>query len=460
MSRPPPTGKMPGAPEAAPGDGAGAGRQRKLEALIRDPRSPINVESLLDGLNSLVLDLDFPALRKNKNIDNFLNRYEKIVKKIRGLQMKAEDYDVVKVIGRGAFGEVQLVRHKASQKVYAMKLLSKFEMIKRSDSAFFWEERDIMAFANSPWVVQLFCAFQDDRYLYMVMEYMPGGDLVNLMSNYDVPEKWAKFYTAEVVLALDAIHSMGLIHRDVKPDNMLLDKHGHLKLADFGTCMKMDETGMVHCDTAVGTPDYISPEVLKSQGGDGYYGRECDWWSVGVFLFEMLVGDTPFYADSLVGTYSKIMDHKNSLCFPEDTEISKHAKNLICAFLTDREVRLGRNGVEEIKQHPFFKNDQWNWDNIRETAAPVVPELSSDIDSSNFDDIEDDKGDVETFPIPKAFVGNQLPFIGFTYFRENLLLSDSPPCRENDAIQTRKSEESQEVRYQIHRKGGKSHVLI
>uniref|UniRef100_A0A8C0R8J0 Rho-associated protein kinase n=1 Tax=Canis lupus dingo TaxID=286419 RepID=A0A8C0R8J0_CANLU len=377
---------------------------------------------LIDGLNSLVLDLDFPALRKNKNIDNFLNRYEKIVKKIRGLQMKAEDYDVVKVIGRGAFGEVQLVRHKASQKVYAMKLLSKFEMIKRSDSAFFWEERDIMAFANSPWVVQLFCAFQDDKYLYMVMEYMPGGDLVNLMSNYDVPEKWAKFYTAEVVLALDAIHSMGLIHRDVKPDNMLLDKHGHLKLADFGTCMKMDETGMVHCDTAVGTPDYISPEVLKSQGGDGYYGRECDWWSVGVFLFEMLVGDTPFYADSLVGTYSKIMDHKNSLCFPEDAEISKHAKNLICAFLTDREVRLGRNGVEEIKQHPFFKNDQWNWDNIRETAAPVVPELSSDIDSSNFDDIEDDKGDVETFPIPKAFVGNQLPFIGFTYYRENLYI--------------------------------------
>ncbi|XP_012869008.1 PREDICTED: rho-associated protein kinase 2 [Dipodomys ordii] len=410
----------------------------------------MSYQSGLDGLNSLVLDLDFPALRKNKNIDNFLNRYEKIVKKIRGLQMKAEDYDVVKVIGRGAFGEVQLVRHKASQKVYAMKLLSKFEMIKRSDSAFFWEERDIMAFANSPWVVQLFCAFQDDRYLYMVMEYMPGGDLVNLMSNYDVPEKWAKFYTAEVVLALDAIHSMGLIHRDVKPDNMLLDKHGHLKLADFGTCMKMDETGMVHCDTAVGTPDYISPEVLKSQGGDGYYGRECDWWSVGVFLFEMLVGDTPFYADSLVGTYSKIMDHKNSLCFPEDAEISRHAKSLICAFLTDREVRLGRNGVEEIKQHPFFKNDQWNWDNIRETAAPVVPELSSDIDSSNFDDIEDDKGDVETFPIPKAFVGNQLPFIGFTYYRENLLLSDSPSCRENDSIQSRKNEESQEIQKKLY----------
>uniref|UniRef100_A0A3P8WDB9 non-specific serine/threonine protein kinase n=1 Tax=Cynoglossus semilaevis TaxID=244447 RepID=A0A3P8WDB9_CYNSE len=167
---------------------------------------------------------------------------------------------------------------------------------------------------------------------------------------------------------------------------------------------------MVHCDTAVGTPDYISPEVLKSQGGDGYYGRECDWWSVGVFIFEMLVGDTPFYADSLVGTYSKIMDHKNSLNFPDDVEISKDAKNIICAFLTDREVRLGRSGVEEIKRHPFFKNDQWTFDTLRDTVAPVVPELSSDIDTSNFDDIKDDEGDVETFPTPKAFVGNQLPF--------------------------------------------------
>lgn len=396
-----------------------AARFEKIDAMLKDPKSEINTDCLLDGLDALVYDLDFPALRKNKSIDNFLSRYKDTISKIRDLRMKAEDYEVVKVIGRGAFGEVQLVRHKATRKVYAMKLLSKFEMIKRSDSAFFWEERDIMAFANSSWVVQLFYAFQDDRYLYMVMEYMPGGDLVNLMSNYDVPEKWARFYTAEVVLALDGIHSMGFIHRDVKPDNMLLDKTGHLKLADFGTCMKMNKDGMVRCDTAVGTPDYISPEVLKSQGGDGYYGRECDWWSVGVFLYEMLVGDTPFYADSLVGTYSKIMNHKNALTFPEDSDISKDAKSLICAFLTDREVRLGRNGVDEIKRHTFFKNDQWTWENIRDTAAPVVPELSSDIDTSNFDDIEEDRGEEETFPIPKAFVGNQLPFVGFTYYSGN-----------------------------------------
>ncbi|XP_051983920.1 rho-associated protein kinase 1 isoform X2 [Xyrauchen texanus] len=400
-------------------------RFEKIDAMLKDPKSEVNTDCLLDSLDALVYDLDFPALRKNKSIDNFLNRYKDTISKIRELRMKAVDYEVVKVIGRGAFGEVQLVRHKATKKVYAMKLLSKFEMIKRSDSAFFWEERDIMAFANSNWVVQLFYAFQDNSYLYMVMEYMPGGDLVNLMSNYDVPEKWARFYAAEVVLALDGIHSMGFIHRDVKPDNMLLDKTGHLKLADFGTCMKMNKDGMVQCDTAVGTPDYISPEVLKSQGGDGYYGRECDWWSVGVFLYEMLVGDTPFYADSLVGTYSKIMNHKNALTFPDDSNISKDAKSLICAFLTDREVRLGRNGVDEIKRHPFFKNDQWAWENIREIAAPVVPELSSDIDTSNFDDIEEDRGEEETFPIPKAFVGNQLPFVGFTYYSNNQFPRDS-----------------------------------
>ncbi|XP_067402984.1 rho-associated protein kinase 1 isoform X2 [Emydura macquarii macquarii] len=427
-------------------------RFEKIDVMLRDPKSEVNCDCLLDGLDALVYDLEFPALRKNKNIDNFLNRYKDTINKIRDLRMKAEDYEVVKVIGRGAFGEVQLVRHKSSRKVYAMKLLSKFEMIKRSDSAFFWEERDIMAFANSPWVVQLFYAFQDDRYLYMVMEYMPGGDLVNLMSNYDVPEKWARFYTAEVVLALDAIHSMGFIHRDVKPDNMLLDKAGHLKLADFGTCMKMNKEGMVRCDTAVGTPDYISPEVLKSQGGDGYYGRECDWWSVGVFLYEMLVGDTPFYADSLVGTYSKIMNHKNSLTFPDDNDISKDAKNLICAFLTDREVRLGRNGVEEIKRHLFFKNDQWAWETLRDTVAPVVPDLSSDIDTSNFDDLEEDKGEEETFPIPKAFVGNQLPFVGFTYYSNRQYLSisaENSNNRTSSSIDKSLLENMQKTIYQL-----------
>ncbi|XP_061667989.1 rho-associated protein kinase 2-like [Syngnathoides biaculeatus] len=421
-------------------------RLNTLEVLVRNPESMLNLETLLDSINALAHDLNYPALRKNKNIETFLNRYEKAVSQLRELQVKHEDFEKVKLIGRGAYGEVQLVRHKASRKVYAMKKLNKFEMIKRSDSAFFWEERHIMAFSNSPWVIQLCCAFQDDRHLYMVMEFMPGGDVVTLLYNYDIPEKWARFYTAEVVLALDAIHSMGFIHRDVKPDNLLLDRHGHLKLADFGTCMKMDSTGMVRCDTAVGTPDYISPEVLQSQGGMGHYGKECDWWSVGVVMYELLVGETPFYAESLVGTYGKIMNHKNSLKFPDDVEMSQEAKELICAFLTDREVRLGRTGVEEIKSHPFFKSDQWTFDNIRETVAPVVPELNSDIDTSNFDDIEDDKGAAETFPPPKAFVGNQLPFVGFTYFKEDHLLKPKKNSLEEDSENEKEKLEERQQR--------------
>lgn len=398
------------------------GRLGQLEDRIQDNRSIINVDCLLDAVQALVADCDHPAIRKIKNIDAFVNRYAMVSEEIGTKRMKPDDFKLIKVIGRGAFGEVQLVRHKFTTKVYAMKLLSKYEMIKRSDSAFFWEERDIMAHANSEWIVQLHFAFQDHRYLYMVMDYMPGGDLVNLMSNYDVPEKWARFYTAEVVLALDAIHSMGFVHRDVKPDNMLLDAAGHLKLADFGTCMKMGPDGMVRSETAVGTPDYISPEVLRSQGGTGEYGRECDWWSVGVFLYEMLVGDTPFYAESLVGTYGKIMDHQNALAFPDDVDMNAAAESLIRAFLTDRNTRLGKNGVQEIMGHQFFRNEQWTFDTIRDCVPPVVPDLSSDDDTRNFDDVENEAPD-ENFPQPKAFAGNHLPFVGFTYSKDYQLLN-------------------------------------
>ena len=150
------------------------------------------------------------------------------------------------------------------------------------------------------------------------------------------------FYTAEVVLALNAIHEMGFIHRDVKPDNMLLDNTGHLKIADFGTCMKMDAKGKVKSDTAVGTPDYISPEVLTSQGKMAQYGRECDWWSVGVVLYEMLVGETPFWSEGLVGTYGKIIDHKKSLTF-EGTNINK--KEIVINILATFPNLPGPSGI-------------------------------------------------------------------------------------------------------------------
>uniref|UniRef100_A0A8C8D7D3 non-specific serine/threonine protein kinase n=1 Tax=Oncorhynchus tshawytscha TaxID=74940 RepID=A0A8C8D7D3_ONCTS len=230
----------------------------------------------------------------------------------------------------------------------------------------------LLSLRSYPHVFQLCCAFQDDRHLYMVMEYRPGGDLVTLTMNYDMPEKWARFNTAEVVLALDTIHSMGFIHRNVKPDNILLDQNGHLKLADFGTCMKMDS--------------------VSFGGGDWRIKQKC----------------APLLGLQTITDYKG----KHSRELPSDTSLPDELNYSHSGDWKDLAlVHLGRNGVEEIKRHPFFRNDQWTFHTIRQTVAPVVPELSSDIDTSNFDEIKDDKGDVETFPTPRAFVGNQLPFL-------------------------------------------------
>ncbi|CAI2307309.1 unnamed protein product [Caenorhabditis sp. 36 PRJEB53466] len=393
--------------------------QEELLQQLVDPRSPVNIESLLDAIQAFVIDCKIPVVKRMKSVENFINRYEGIVDSLTSLRMKAADFRQLKVIGRGAFGEVHLVRHTNTNTVYAMKMLNKDDMIKRADSAFFWEERDIMAHADSDWIVRLQYAFQDPRHLYMVMEYMPGGDLVNLMTSYEVSEKWTRFYTAELVEALAALHNMGYIHRDVKPDNMLISRSGHIKLADFGTCVRMNANGVVKCSTAVGTPDYISPEVLKNQGKDAEFGKEVDWWSVGVFIYEMLIGETPFYAEALVSTYTNIMDHKTSLKFPDEPAISPQAKDIIKRFLSAAPERLGKNSVDEIRNQKFFVNNEWNFETLRDATPPVVPDLKSDDDTTHFEEIETrDRDHAGDFQLPKTFNGNQLPFIGFTYSNE------------------------------------------
>ncbi|XP_063683665.1 rho-associated protein kinase 2-like isoform X2 [Bolinopsis microptera] len=388
----------------------------ELEDVLVNNKHRLHIETFLDSFSAIASELDNPALRRNKNFKAFLKRYEEPFEDLKGFRTRYSDFQKCKIIGRGAFGEVQVVRHRENRQIYAMKLLSKSEMLKRSDTAYYWEERDIMAFSESEWIIKLFYAFQDARYLYMVMEYMPGGDLVNLMSQYEISEKWAKFYTAELIAALNVVHELGFIHRDVKPDNMLLDVRGHMKLADFGTCMRVDEDGLIRSSTAVGTPDYISPEVLTSQNADGVYGKECDWWSVGIFLYEMMVGECPFFSESLVGTYSNIMDHEKTLAFPDDVVMSPSCIDLIRNLLTSREHRLGRIDVNEIKQHRFFikNNSHFTWENLRDCNAPVEFSLEGDDDTRNFDDFDDE--DVNTnFENTSGFIGNHLPFVGFTY---------------------------------------------
>ncbi|XP_044304290.1 serine/threonine-protein kinase MRCK gamma [Varanus komodoensis] len=308
---------------------------------------------------------------------------------------------------------------KGTEEVYAMKVLHKRKMLERAETACFREERDVLVHGDRQWITTLHYAFQDDHYLYLVMDYYAGGDLLTLLSKFEdrLPEDMACFYLAEMVMAIDSLHRLQYVHRDIKPDNILLDTNGHIRLADFGSCLRLRPDGTVESSVAVGTPDYISPEILQAmEDRKGKYGPECDWWSLGVCMYELLFGETPFYAESLVETYGKIMNHEDHLQFPpEITDVSDSAKGLIQGLLCRQELRLGQNGIEDFRRHPFFQGI--DWDHIRQSTPPFLPEVASPADTSNFDVGDDVLSESEMLPPVShaAFSGHHLPFVGFTF---------------------------------------------
>lgn len=282
------------------------------------------------------------------------------------------------------------------------------------------------------------------------MEFVPGGDMMTHLIHYDTfTEDQTRFYIAETVLAVNSIHQLSYVHRDIKPDNLLIDAKGHIKLSDFGLCTGLqtsrvnelslsligesselapsDKTSFKmsrrqRFDTwkgkrrelaysTVGTPDYIAPEVFMKEG----YNHTCDWWSVGVIMFEMLIGYPPFCSETPQETYRKIMNYKQSLNFPDDAKITEEAKDLIQRLCCDVKCRIGKNGAEEIKRHPFFKGIQW--DHIRETAAPIVPELEDQYDTRYFDKFDDESSDEAASDDPEL----NKRWVGFT-FRSNAAL--------------------------------------
>ncbi|KAI8926344.1 hypothetical protein BC831DRAFT_425889 [Entophlyctis helioformis] len=432
---------------------------------------------------------------------------------LRSMRQKISiaDFEMLKTLGHGGFGVVRLVRERQTGDIYAMKILRKSEMLKRRQESHVRAERDLLSCAAevADWIVRLIYTFQDDEYLYFVLEYMPGGDLLGLLIKLDIfTEDFARHYCAEMVLAIEEVHKLGMIHRDVKPDNFLFDADGHLKLADFGlatdyhywsqdrddmygssvqpqiinptqhaatavdadaglrktatsklsrsdpmlprasvtTSMLPDSTtqspvlpprpaqpaaaptATTHTPGAsrkyaaysiVGTNNYIAPEVLTGHG----YDKACDWWSLGVILFEMLFGYPPFCSKTQQQTKSKILDWRHSLVFPESPVVSEAAKDLIRRLVCGRETRLGTaelvfpgqasgvggggsgsgNGgggaetavsrmlsegdAEDIKAHPWFTG--MDWDGIHSCRPPFVPELQELTDTSYFDQVDE-----------------------------------------------------------------------
>ena len=298
------------------------------------------------------------------------------------LKLSYNDFEPLKLLGRGSFGEVLLVRLKANKKLYAMKVLDKKMLKQRKQQIHTKTERDLMVKINCPFIVNIKSAFQDETKLYIVSEFLQGGDLFFHLheKRYTVfPEIKARFYIMELVIALDFLHQNNMIYRDLKPENILLDSQGHVKLTDFGLS-KIFENEDDKAYTVCGTPQYLAPEILLRKG----YDKAVDWWSLGCVLYEMLYGRLPFKLKK--GQKISLNIYKEEIAF--DKKISEEAKDLIINLLIfDPKSRLGSgvDGGEKIKNHNFFKGVNWKdvWD--RKLEPPFIPNLKSDQDLKYFD---------------------------------------------------------------------------
>ncbi|VUZ52245.1 unnamed protein product [Hymenolepis diminuta] len=296
------------------------------------------------------------------------------------------DFACLKTVGTGSFGRVCLAQHKRTKRYYAIKILHKAKIVKLKQVEHTLNEKKILSCIDFPFIVVLKSYFKDNANLYMALEFINGGELFSLIRREGkFKEDTARFYGAQVVLALEYLHSMDIAYRDLKPENLLIDRYGYLKLTDFGFAKVVKGRTWTLC----GTPEYLAPEIILSKG----YSRAVDWWAVGVLIFEMIAGYPPFFADQALQIYEKIVAGKVRFPFFMSTDARALLSNLLQGDTTKRYGNM-RNGVADIQSHIWFTTIDWVDILDKKVKPPYVPTVKDEADATNFDDYpEEDLGE-------------------------------------------------------------------
>jgi protein kinase X len=309
------------------------------------------------------------------------------------------DFVIKKTVGTGSFGRVKLVYNSKDSKHYALKILKKSEVIKLKQVEHILSEVSILNSIDFPLCINMVGMTQDDRYLYIVMEYVPGGELFTYLRSMKILQnEHAKFYGAQVVLMFEFLHGKNIVYRDLKPENLLIDVQGYLKLTDFGFAKVIENRTYTLC----GTPEYLAPEIILNKG----HGKAVDWWCLGILVYEMLVGIDPFSDDEPMAVYQNIIRGKIKFTKTFNEDAKSLVKHLLVADLTKRYGNL-KGGAKDIKEHRWLKGIEWKLLLDKKVKSPFIPRLKAEGDTSNYQEYPDSP------ELPKPIKSGEDPFLAW-----------------------------------------------
>nr|XP_042904910.1 cAMP-dependent protein kinase catalytic subunit alpha-like [Parasteatoda tepidariorum] len=291
------------------------------------------------------------------------------------------DFDRIKTLGIGSFGHVILAQRKSSENYFAIKILDKEKIVKMKQIEHVFDEKNILHAVSFPFIVKLDLCFKDNTNLYMVLEFVPGGEMFSRLRRVGhFSEADSRFYAAQIVLIFEYLHHLGLIHRDLKPENLLIDQQGYVKITDFGFAKQVKGRTWTFC----GTPEYVAPEIILFKG----HNKAADWWAFGVLVYEMTAGHSPFCAIDPMDTYKKIVAGKVGFPSHFTSDLKDLMTNLLQVDLTKRYGNL-KNGVNDIKNHKWFSTTDWTMIFQKKVEAPFIPKCKGPGDTTHYDDYEE-----------------------------------------------------------------------